>query len=67
MARYTTQQIRGTLAVMERGKGIAYFNNVCVTFNPSGYFNVFNGTSHCKHSCTQSVKEAVEHVKICLH
>ena len=66
MANHTYESIRNNLAVMTKGEGIAYFNNVCVTFNPKGEFNVFNGTNHCKYSTTTSLKEAITHVQISL-
>ena len=66
MSNHTYEAIRNKLAVMIRGEGIAYFNNVSVIFNPQGEFNVFNGNYHCKYSTTTSLKEAIKHVQISL-
>lgn len=64
----TKEQLRNTLAVMERGKGIAYFKyNVWVTFNQHGEFNVFRDTQHVKHSTTKSLSQAVHHLQIVLN
>lgn len=64
----TKEEIRNTLAVMERGKGIAYFKyNVWVTFNKHGEFNVFKETLHLKHSTTKSLKEAVKYIHMALN
>ena len=64
----TKEEIRNTLAVMERGKGIAYFRyNVWVTFNNQGEFNVFRSTQHIKHSTTKSLKEAVKYIQMALN
>lgn len=61
------EHIRDKLAVMERGKGIAYFRyNVWVTFNQHGEFNVFRNTQHVKHSTTKSLSQAVHHLQITL-
>lgn len=64
----TKEQLRNTLAVMERGKGIAYFRyNVWVTFNTHGEFNVFRNTQHIKHSTTKSLNEAVKYIHMALN
>lgn len=64
----TKEHLRNTLAVMERGKGIAYFKyNVWVTFNQHGEFNVFRNTQHVKHSTTKSLSQAVHHLQITLN
>lgn len=64
----TNEQLRNTLAVMERGKGIAYFNyNVWVTFNQHGEFNVFRDTQYVKNSTTKSLSQAVHILQIVLN
>lgn len=63
----TKEQLRNTLAVMERGKGIAYFKkSLWVTFNEHGEFNMFQGTNHIKYATTKSLKEAVNNLQMLL-
>lgn len=64
----TKEQLRNTLAVMERGKGIAYFNKrIWVTFNEYGEFNVFQDTQYVRHSTTKSLSEAVHNLQVILN
>ena len=64
MAFYTSDDIRNKLAVMERGKGVAFFNKVEVTFTPKGNFNIY--CSNRLITATPSLKEAVKKIKIAL-
>lgn len=62
------EYLRNTLAVMERGKGIAYFKrNIWVTFNNEGEFNIFHNTQHVRHSTTTSLSEAVRNLTTTLN